>query len=96
MNSFQGSSPSPAGSNISGTGVDNPLWAKYYNAGLQNVGAGSCRYFSLVQKMAMDRNYFVPLVGPNFDVFFRKAAVSGMPNWSPDVFGFPWWTVNAK
>jgi peptide/nickel transport system substrate-binding protein len=96
MNSLQGA-PSPAGSNIGGTGAGDALWTKYYNAALQNVGAGSCRYFALVQKMLIQKHYYVPLVSPSYDVFYRKSAIVGAPpTWPPDAFGFPWFHVKAR
>jgi peptide/nickel transport system substrate-binding protein len=96
MNSLQGT-PSPAGSNIGGVGFGDPLWTRYYNAALQNVGPGSCRYFALVQKMAIQKHYYVPLVSPPYDVFYRKSAVKGtFPTWPPDAFGFPWFRVKTK
>jgi peptide/nickel transport system substrate-binding protein len=96
MNSLQGA-PSPAGSNIGGTGAGDPLWTRYYNAALQNVGAGSCRYFALVQKMLIQKQYYVPLVSPSYDVFYRKSKIVGAPpTWPPDAFGFPWFHVKAK
>jgi len=96
MNSVQGT-PSPAGSNVSGTGMGDPLWTRYYNAALQNVGAGSCRYFALIQKMVIQKHYYVPLASPYFDVFYRKSKIQGsLPTWPTDTFGFPWFDVKMK
>ena len=87
--------PSPAGANIGDTGAGDPLWTKYYNAGLQNVGAGRCRYFALVQEDNIKNHYFVPLVSPNYDIFYRKSLISKFPSWPPEVFGFPWHYVSV-
>jgi peptide/nickel transport system substrate-binding protein len=81
---------SPAAANIGSTGQGDPLWTKYYLAGLQNVGAGSCRYFALVQESNIKNHYFTPLVSPNYDIFYRKSLVTKFPTWPPEVFGFPW------
>ena len=56
----------------------NALWNKYYNAALQNVGAGSCKYFELLEEQNLKGHYFVPLASPYFDVFARKAVVADM------------------
>jgi peptide/nickel transport system substrate-binding protein len=96
MNSIQGLTATPSGTNVPGTGIGDPLWTKYYNAALQNVGVGSCRYFALVQKSVIQNHYYVPLVSPSYDVFYRKSLIkSKFPTWPPDAFGFPWFKVTG-
>jgi peptide/nickel transport system substrate-binding protein len=95
MNALAGPA-SPAGANIGSTGQGDPLWTKYYTAGLQNVGAGSCRYFALVQESNIKNHYYVPLVSPNYDLFYRKSLITKFPTWPPEVFGFPWHYVAVQ
>jgi peptide/nickel transport system substrate-binding protein len=92
VNTMVGPAP-PNGSNIGGAGQGDPSWTRYYNAALQNVGAGSCRYFALFQQLALKNHYSLPLASPNYDIFSRKSSVASLPNWPPDVFGFPWFYV---
>ena len=92
----QAGAASPGGANIGSTGQGDPLWTKYYLAGLQNVGAGSCRYFALVQESNIKNHYALPLASPNYDIFYRKSTIAGLPTWPPEVFGFPWFDVSMK
>jgi peptide/nickel transport system substrate-binding protein len=89
-------SPPPNGNNVSNAGFGDPLWNKYYNAALQNVGAGSCKYFELLEEQNLKGHYVVPLAAPYFDVFARKAVVADVPKWSPLTAGMPWYWVAMK
>jgi peptide/nickel transport system substrate-binding protein len=84
--------PPTAGSNYSYTGQSDPLFVRYWKAGLQNVGKGGCKYFSLATKLLLQHAYVGPTVAWNFDVFARKGAF--MPAAPPDGEAFPVFYLN--
>jgi peptide/nickel transport system substrate-binding protein len=88
--------PTPTGINLSDTGDGDPLWNRYYNAGLQNLGKGSCKYFDLVQKINLKNHYVVPLTAPNFHEFARRDVIASVPAWSNQAAGMPWYWVQMK
>jgi hypothetical protein len=86
----------PVGNNVTHTGEGDPLWTKYYNAALQNIGPGSCRYFELVEQINQKNHYAVPLAAPYFDVFSRKSALASVPNWTPTGASMQWYWVAMR
>jgi peptide/nickel transport system substrate-binding protein len=63
--------PSPQFFNVADTGGGDPVLQKTVNAGLQSIGPHACKYFSIVQKMMLQKHYLLPLVAWHFDIFGR-------------------------
>jgi peptide/nickel transport system substrate-binding protein len=84
--------PPTAGSNYSYTGQSDPQFIRYWKAGLQNVGKGGCKYFSLATKLLLQHAYVGPTVAWNFDVYARKGVF--FPPAPPDGEALPVFYIN--
>jgi peptide/nickel transport system substrate-binding protein len=68
---FTSGSPPPAGFNVAATGIGDLAYTKLVRAAFQNVGARSCKLFSELMKMELEKYYVVPLSAPNLQWFSR-------------------------
>lgn len=96
INANVGRAP-PDGANIGATGLGDPSWDRTYDEAMATLGEESCARFGELQRSGNANHYYVPLVSPNYDVFYREDTFEGeLPVWPPDVFGFPWYYVSVN
>jgi peptide/nickel transport system substrate-binding protein len=72
LRSLSGLVASPVGFNVAYTGGGDPVLNRNVNAGFQSLGQHACDYFSVVQKMMLQKHYVLPLNAWHFDIFARK------------------------
>lgn len=96
INSNVGRAP-PDGANIGATGLGDPEWDSTYDEAMATLGEESCALFGEIQASGNENHYYVPLVSPNYDVFYRTDRFEGEPPvWPPDVFGYPWYYLDVR